>query len=187
MKKIFMIGICGFILTGLLGCNNTSTQTNADTEPTKNVQNQESVTNNKYERYKLNEVGKTGNYQLKTVSSEIKNQIETFDKTFSTDNQYVIVNIEIAANDKTIELGYSPLDFTLADKEGKTYSCADITNELNVTNSNNDSNYVGIYHALNPGVFKKAQLVFETPKDVIPQVLANKNDGSTDYVEFELE
>ena len=69
----------------------------------------------------------------------------------------------------------------------KTYNCENIgTNSLNQGNENKDNSYVGIFKDLEPGVFKKTQIVFEIPKDIKPILIINKNYGSDDYVEFML-
>lgn len=152
------------------------------------IQKKKEDTSNKkdkiYENHILGEVGKTGDYQLKTTSYKEVTEIKGVGREYKTDNKYVVVDIEIAANDIALQLGYSPMDFILVDEERKTFNTSDATNDINVLNSSDNDSYVGIYDSINPGVFKKTQLVFEVPKDTVPKLIANKNQGSTDYVEF---
>ncbi|ACD24551.1 DUF4352 domain-containing protein [Clostridium botulinum] len=185
-----LISILGFSLVGCTNNNKVNKNTEkeihsiieVDNTKTDNIKKEE---NNKV--YKLNEVGKSGNYQLKTLGYNEVIKIKGTSKNFITDNKYVVVDIEIAANDATLESGYSADDFLLVDNNKKTYSAeSTITNHLNVKNEHDDDSYIGIYKPLNPNVFKKTQIVFEVPKDTEPELIKNKNSGSKSYVQFNL-
>lgn len=172
MKKLVTVFTIIILSTFAIGCGGSSQETK---EPDKE----------KYKTYEIGVPGVSGNYQVKVDNYENKNVITTFDGDITTENNFIVVNIQIAGNDQLVEYGYSLMDFILVDEQGKTYATHDITNALNVTNKRNHE-YVGIYDTLNPNVWKKTQIVFEVPKEVNPQYIANKNDGSTTFVQYRL-
>jgi len=172
MKKIISILAVTLMVLVLVGCGLGDDSSSEDV---------------KYDNYKLGEVGKSGKYQLKTVSYLETENIVVANESYTTQNKYVIVNIEIASNDEGLSLGYNPNDFRIVDKDKKTYNCESIiTNNLNLENENKDNSYVGIFKDLEPGVLKKTQLVFDIPKEIKPILIINKNYGSADFIEFML-
>ena len=104
MRKIISILIVTLMAIALAGCGLGDDTLSDDV---------------KYDNYKLGEVGKTGNYQLKTVSYSETDNIVGVNESYTTQNKYIIVNIEIAANDEGLAIGYSPSDFRIVDKDKK--------------------------------------------------------------------
>lgn len=197
-KRIIIEIICGvliFVIGLLIGDANAinrvnknidkkiSSNDNQSNSTSKETSNEE----NKNEQYKLNEIGKTGNYQLKTTGYSEVNEIQGVDQKFTTKNKYVVIDIEIASNDVALDYGYSAIDFKLVDSDSKVYNNdSNISISLNIINNGKDNNYLEVFESLNPNVFKKTQLVFEVPKDIKPTLLINKNGDSKIFTAFEL-
>lgn len=187
LSLVFMLGF------SLVGCtNNNKANKNIEKETHSIIEVDNTKTDNRKKEennkiYKLNEAGKSGSYQLKTLGYNEVTEIKGVNQNFKTNNKYIVVDIEIAANETALEFGYSADDFLLVDNNKKTYNAdSDITNHINVKNEEKDNNYIGIYKPLNPNVFKKTQVVFEVPKDIQPQLIKNKNTKSQVYVQFNL-
>ncbi len=184
-----LVLIFGFSLVGCKNNDKVNKEVKKETHSIIEVDNAKTENSKKEENnkiYKLNETGKSGSYQLKTLGYKEVIEIKGVNQNFKTNNKYIVVDIEIAANETALEFGYSADDFLLVDNNRKTYNAdSDITNHINVKNEE-DNNYIGIYKPLNPNVFKKTQIVFEVPKDTEPELIKNKNSGSKSYVQFNL-
>lgn len=184
MKKCLCAVLALFMALSLAGCGGNNDKTNG-AKPEKPNSSSSVPEKDMYKRYALGEAGVSGEYQLKTVSFETTTEIPKLrDEKYTTNNEFVVVEIEIAAIDQALDTGYSLLDFLLVDTDKKTYAADDKSIELNVILG--DDGYVGPYDALNPGLFKKAKLVFEVPKGIKPALIANSNGGSDTYVEYSL-
>ena len=94
------------------------------------------------------------------------------------ESEYITVDIDIASSKQPLEDGlYSVSNiFYLDDTEGIQYAADDsITNNIRVRDKTLD--YFG---AINPKTLKRMQVVFQVPRDTVPERIAIKNKYNDD-------
>jgi hypothetical protein len=136
--------------------------------------------------YKSGEEGTSGNWSMKVLESNETNSVQSGDVSYkvTTNEKFIIITLQIK-NITNHPISYTAREFMLRNINNE--SQYDINNKafnaMAAANGNEkvykgNSNFVGVYDEVGPGIAKQTYIIFEVPKETsaADYLLINSND-----------